>query len=128
MKHIFQVWILFFILLLTFSGTGCYYDKEAVLYPGAANCDTTATPAYASTVVPILSANCYSCHAGAATLGAGIQLDTYNGLKAKANDGKLLKAINHDAGASPMPKNSNKLSTCNIVKIRRWVNAGALNN
>jgi mono/diheme cytochrome c family protein len=128
MKLIFRLVSLVFVLVLVFSGTGCYYDKEEELYPGTASCDTTAASTYATTVMPILSSNCYNCHAGAATLGAGIQLDTYNGLKAKVNDGKLLKAINHEAGTSPMPKNGNKLSTCNIAKIRRWVNAGALNN
>jgi mono/diheme cytochrome c family protein len=128
MNLIFRLVSLLFVVLLVFSGAGCYYDKEEELYPGTANCDTTATSAYATTVVPIISANCYNCHSGAATLGAGIQLNTYTALKIRVNDGTLLKAINHEAGASPMPKNGNKLSACNIAKIRRWINTGAPNN
>jgi mono/diheme cytochrome c family protein len=128
MKLIFRLISLLLVLTLVFSGAGCYYDKEEELYPGTAFCDTTAASSYATTVVPILSANCYSCHSGAASLGAGIQLDTYNGAKVKVSDGTLLKSINHEAGISPMPKNGNKLSSCNIAQIRRWINAGALNN
>jgi mono/diheme cytochrome c family protein len=128
MKRVFQTITVFLFLVMVMGGSGCYYDKEEKLYAGAVVCDTTAAPTYAATVVPILSNNCYVCHGGAATAGSGIQLDTYNGLKVKVNDGKLLQAINHESGASPMPKNGAKLSACNIAKIRRWVNAGALNN
>lgn len=106
--------------------SSCYYDKEELLYPGQSVCDTTLIT-YSQTVVPIISSNCLGCHAGA-NASASIRLDNYTGVKNVASNGLLLGAINHAAGFSPMPKNGNKLSDCNITKIRLWVEAGTPNN
>lgn len=107
---------------------GCYYDKEDVLYPVNVNCDTTATATFSGTVLPVLSNNCNGCHGGVATAGAGIKLDVYTGVKTYADNGKLLKSLKHEAGASPMPKNGTKLDNCTIAKIQKWVSTGANNN
>jgi hypothetical protein len=40
----------------------------------------------------------------------------------------LYGTISHSAGFLPMPQNGNKLSDCNITKIRLWVADGAPNN
>ncbi len=109
--------------LLPFAG--CYYDKEELLYPDSA-CDTTAV-AYSTSVVPILSASCYSCHAGSFPSG-GIRLDNHGSVAAYANNGKLMGAITHSPGFSPMPKNSGKLSNCKINIIRKWIEDGTPNN
>ena len=90
-------------------------------------CVTTGIK-YSVDVVNILSFNCYTCHAGSAQLGGGFVLDNYTDLKAVINTGQLLKSINHQSGASPMPKNAAKLSSCNIAIITAWVNNGAPNN
>ncbi len=113
---------LFFLLVTTNS---CYYDKEEILYPGGV-CDT-ASVTYSRSVTPVLSANCTGCHGGN-TPSAGISLDNYNGIKAVADNGKLWGSVSHTAGFSPMPKNSTKMSSCNIAKIKKWIDAGALNN
>jgi cytochrome c5 len=113
---------LFLLSLLTNS---CYNDKEEILYPQSV-CDT-ANITYSRSVVPVLSANCTSCHGGN-TPSAGISLDNYNGIKTVADNGKLLGAVSHTAGFSPMPKNGAKMSSCNITKIKKWIDAGALNN
>ena len=106
----------------------CYYDKAELVYPsGTANCDTSAVK-YSTDIVGILSANCYSCHAGTAVNGSGIQLDTYAGISAQANAGILLPVIQHDPGYVEMPKGGTKLSECNIAKIRTWIRNGAPNN
>lgn len=55
-------------------------------------------------------------------------LVTYQELKAEADNGLLLKAINHEPGVSAMPKNVSKLSACYIKQITVWVNAGAPDN
>jgi hypothetical protein len=34
----------------------------------------------------------------------------------------------HSPGFSPMPQNDNKLSECNIAKIKKWIATGAPNN
>lgn len=105
--------------------SGCYYDKEEVLYPATA-CDTTNIT-FNQSVVPLLSAHCISCHGGS-TPSASIRLDTYAGVKQQADNGRLLGSVNHAAGFSPMPKGAAKLNACNIAKLTKWVAAGAPNN
>ena len=106
---------------------GCYYDKAEQVYPQQAVCDTTAVK-YSQDIVAILSANCYSCHSGTASAGGGFKLDSHGNLVVFVNNGKLLKAITHSAGASAMPKNMPKMPECNINKITAWINDGAPNN
>jgi hypothetical protein len=108
--------------------TGCYYDKEALLYPpGTCN---SAGSTYSATVSPILTLRCNSCHskAAASTYGGGIELDRYTTVKPYASNGALLGSINHASGYSPMPKDGAKLSSCEIDKITNWVNSGAPDN
>ena len=116
------LFVVFFLL------SGCFYDKEELLYP-TPPCNATGST-YSASVSPIISAHCVTCHGAsvAATNAAGIVLDNYNSLKPYATNGKLVGAINHASGYSPMPKNAAKLSSCDIAKITDWVNNGALNN
>jgi putative hemolysin len=120
---------IFAIASLMFLLPACYYDKEDMVYPtgGGGTCDTVAMK-YSVDVVNILSTYCYKCHGGTAALGGGFVFDNYTGIKSMVNNGKLLKAINHQPGASAMPKGDPKLSDCNIAKITAWVNNGAPNN
>jgi hypothetical protein len=55
-------------------------------------------------------------------------LDTYARVKTVADNGKLMGVITHANGFPQMPKGGNKLSDCNIAKIKKWVDAGAPNN
>ena len=89
-------------------------------------CDT-ATVTYTASIRPILNTYCMGCHSSSAPQG-GIDYSTYAGVKAKVDDGRLLGAINHQAGFSAMPKNGNKLSECDLAKFRIWIAAGAANN
>jgi hypothetical protein len=113
------------LVIVLVSTTGCYYDKEEKLYPQTV-CDT-ATVTYSSSVVPILLSNCTVCHGGN-TPSAGIKLDTYAGVKVQADNGRLWGAVSQATSFSPMPKNGTKLNTCNLTKIKKWLDAGALNN
>ena len=107
--------------------TGCYRDNEEVLYAGNGDCDVNGVT-YLSAVAPILQSNgCHGCHSGASPAG-NISLQGYSNVKTIAMNGKLYGAINHVAGFSPMPKGGNKMSACNISKIKAWIDAGALNN
>jgi hypothetical protein len=107
--------------------TACYYDKEEVLYGNAATaCDTTAVT-YAGTIAPIMSANCNSCHSGSAASG-GVVTSTYASLSIIALNGTLGHSVNWDNSLSPMPKGGSKLPTCDLSKIKKWVNLGAPNN
>lgn len=112
-----------FIALL--ANTGCYYDKEEILYPQTA-CDT-ANVTYSSSVVPVLISNCTSCHGGS-TPSAGINLSTYAGVKTQVDNGKLWGSVSQASGFSAMPKNAAPLSSCSQSKIKKWIAAGAPNN
>ena len=113
------------LFILSVSTTGCYYDKEDILYPQS-SCDT-ANVTYSSSVVPILISNCTVCHGGN-TPSAGIKLDTYPDVKIQVTNGRLWGAVSQAVSYSPMPKNGTKMSSCNLIKIKKWIDAGALNN
>lgn len=118
-------WLVPGLFILLLSSNGCYNDKAEILYPQTA-CDTT-TVTYSTSVTPILSSSCNSCHGGSIP-SAGIKLDTYAGVKQQVDNGRLWGAVSHGASYSPMPKNAPKLSDCNQAKIRLWIAAGAPNN
>lgn len=106
---------------------GCYYDIEEELYPQETNCDS-ANSTYSVTVTSIMqNYGCTGCHSGGAPSG-NISLDGYANVRTVALNGSLYGAINHGAGFSPMPQGGNKMSTCNISKIKAWIDAGAPNN
>ena len=121
---------IFFLIVITLGFNACYYDVEQELYPQSGTCDTSANK-LAAHIKPILQKSCYACHSQstAGSAGAGINLETYANLKAQADNGKLLKSIQHDPSASPMPKgSSSKMDACEILKIQAWIQKGALNN
>lgn len=114
-------------LLLLTGLCGCYNDNEEDLYP-ITNCETRSVT-YSLTIKPIVQTNCArsGCH-DAATASSGINLETYQGLKNIATDGRLIAAINHQSGVVPMPKDMDKLPQCTLDQIAKWVTEGALNN
>jgi hypothetical protein len=90
-------------------------------------CDASSPVTFSATIKPLLANKCTGCHGGASPL-AGIDLTTYNGIKAKVIDGRLWGAVNHQPGYSPMPKNGAKLSDCELGQLKNWIDAGSLNN
>ncbi len=89
-------------------------------------CDTTNVT-FKGSVFPIVETYCLGCHSGNSP-GGGIYLRNYNDLVAVANNGKLMGSIRHDPGYSPMPKNANKLSDCQIETFNIWIKNGTPNN
>lgn len=90
------------------------------------NCDTVNMK-YAANVLPIIQANCYSCH-GNGLSQRGVSLDSYNKVKQQADNGNLIGVITHASGYPAMPFGLPKLADCDINKIKDWVARGALNN
>ncbi len=88
-------------------------------------CDTTQYT-FDLVIGPILKNSCVGCHE-AGSLGGNIDLSTYAKVVIQADNGKLLGSVSHDIGFSPMPKGG-KLSDCEITQIRKWIEAGALDN
>jgi hypothetical protein len=107
--------------------SSCYYDVEEELYGSGGPCDTAGTT-YSTTVVSLLqNYGCLGCHSGASASG-NIRLDSYNNVKIQADNGRLFGAINHSAGYAPMPQGGNKMLSCDINKIKAWIDAGSPNN
>jgi len=106
----------------------CYYDNETILYrvgSSGATCDTTNVT-YSATIVPILAANCNSCHTNSS--GNGVVTTDYTNLKKIVTNGQLVNSVNGTGGIVPMPLGGQKMIACNLLKISKWVSNGALNN
>ncbi len=110
--------ILFFAFLLLIQ-PGCKNYNEETLYPA---CDTTNVT-YGNSIHPIVVANCEPCHTTINYFG-NIALDNADSARIPAKNGLLLKAVTHDPSVVPMPKGDGMLSSCDIAKIRRWINLG----
>ena len=123
MKNLIRLIAIFIILSFTLSG--CYYDKENELYPNAANCDT-ANVTYSRSIAPVMVGNCNVCHSAGVASG-GVVTDNYDGLKVIAANGKLWTSVSWTG--DPMPKGSlDTLSICDRTKIKKWLDAKYPNN
>lgn len=117
-------------LVSIFSISSCYYDKEELLYPATNNgpcLDSVGTISYVQRIVPLFQQNCYSCHTGNFPSG-NIVMGTYLADKTIGQSGKLYGSISHSSGYSPMPKGLPKLSNCQVATIKKWIDAGMMNN
>ncbi len=118
-----KIWV---IILPMFFLASCYYDKEDQLYDAyyaSKNCDTL-TVTYTHTIVPIIAARCATgCHTAGGT--ANGNFDTYAGLKAKVDNGSLIRRT---TVLMNMPSTGGPLTSCQINQIKKWVQLGAPNN
>ncbi len=89
-------------------------------------CDTTNVK-FSTHIKPLIQNNCQGCHSGAAP-GGGINLVTYAGVKAIADNGKFFGSISHLTGYKAMPQNGNKLTDCQITTVKIWINQGSPEN
>lgn len=89
-------------------------------------CDTTNVK-FSTHIKPLIQNNCQGCHSGAAP-GGGINLATYAGVKAIADNGKFFGSISHLTGYKAMPQNGNKLTDCQITTVKIWINQGSPEN
>ena len=107
--------------------SSCEYNNEEELYP-VETCDTTQVT-YHETIATIIMQNCFDCHSLAtAPQVNGIPLEGYANIKAMVDAQRLVGAIRHKVGFSPMPKDRQQLAECDILKIEQWVKEGAPNN
>jgi hypothetical protein len=89
-------------------------------------CDTT-TVTYADSILPLVTNKCVGCHSGKAPSG-NLNFSTFEGLNIAALDGRLMGAISHSNGFTPMPQGGSKLSDCEIEMIGIWIDDSAPNN
>ena len=108
------------LLLLTVSlFVACSDDQEEI-------CETTNL-SYTNEISDILNSNCAlsGCHVNGNETNAFFSFQGYDNVKAAVDFGRIIGAINHEAGFSAMPKGGNMLDDCTIDKITAWINAGA---
>jgi hypothetical protein len=91
------------------------------------SCTDTVTVRYSVQIRAIVQNKCQGCHSGSFPAG-GFDYTTHAGLQAVALSGKLSGAINHAPGFAPMPFVGNKLPVCELVQMKKWIDAGAPNN
>lgn len=114
------------ILLLPMACTSDNTEDLLGNAPPTPTCDPAANT-YAAVVAPLLQQRCVACHNNAARSG-NVSLETHAQAQAVARSGLLVGTISHAPGFKAMPQGGTKLSDCEIDHIRRWVDAGALNN
>jgi hypothetical protein len=95
-------------------------DDSCILAP---KCENNYT--YFEDIILIIEAHCLSCHQPGGTGYASTKLDSYSAVKTSAVSGKMLDAINHMPGTSPMPQGAPKLGEKTIKMIECWVANGA---
>jgi hypothetical protein len=125
-----SVWSASGILSVVLIAASCYYDSEEFLYPEINNSCDISNITFSGSVSPILSQYCFSCHSNntASAYGGNIKLEDYADVKTHAEDGKLLGAIQHSPGYSPMPKGAGKLNDCKISIFQIWIENGVPDN
>jgi len=102
----------------------CEDDDAVVVTDQPQNLCDSLDVLYSNDIAPMLAdAGCSGgyCHGGGA---GGFTMNDYTTTKTSAESAKFLKAIRHEAGASPMPKTGGKLSDDQIQKIECWVQNG----
>ncbi len=115
-------------VLLFLALSSCYYDnkEDLFVYLDDQPCEFT-TISFTTDIVPILDQYCVSCHRPADQQG-GINLVGYQQAVKYAKDGSLYGSANHAAGYVPMPVGTRKIPSCDIQKLKAWIDSGAQNN
>ena len=110
------------ILLFGFAFVSCDKDDDPMEMD---DCDTTDVT-YSNTVSGIFNASCATagCHVDGNEMSAFFSLEGYEKSKTAAEFGRMVGAIKHTEGFSPMPKGGSKLDDCDIEKVEAWINAG----
>jgi uncharacterized membrane protein len=104
--------------------SGCYYDKEEILYPGSGTVDCTTVPAgFAADVRPLIQSKCAisGCHNAAGASG-GVVLENYSQISGKKD------RINARAVVERSMPPTGPLTNAEAAKIKCWIDAGGLNN
>ena len=108
-------------LMLATVLTGCYYDKEEVLYPTAVDC-STLNPSFSAQVMPLIIESCgvVGCH-DASSGNKGGPFTNYTQISNKAT------TIKTQVLSGAMPQGSS-LTAAQLQIISCWVSNGAVNN
>lgn len=124
MKSILSLTLAFSVIVI--GSTGCYYDvdvdDELNSKDTTSVCDTAAMD-YASIRSVFDIGTCLTCHSGA-NADAGLDLSTYAGTSQylTSSSSTLIDRITVGNTGDIMPPSGNKLSDCNVSKVKAWLN------
>lgn len=106
---------------LGFALSGCYRDKEDLLY-GVTACEP-ATVSYQTDIAPLIAASCATsgCHVQGSN---SVIFENYNNVKAKVDDGSFVQRVLVNGDMPP----GTPLTDCQIAFIQQWVDNGAPND
>jgi len=111
----------------------------AAMLPAAvvqANPDPAKLEFFEKRIRPILSENCFSCHAADTKAAGGLRVDDLNGLlqggdggaaviRGNAKDSPLIQRIRHAEDRRRMPRDSDALEEAEIADLEKWIDDGA---
>jgi hypothetical protein len=95
-------------------------------------CDTTQFT-YALAIAPLINSYCVGCHPAPGSSSIP-NLSTVTAVQAELanNPGRLMGSIEwtgpYNTSTSRMPQGGAQLPACRITQVKKWINAGALNN
>ncbi len=106
-------------LIVIFAIASC--SKDTIIDVPMENSCNTENVTYTNTMKTIFSGcTSSSCHGSS----SGRSMANYNDAKAWAGMGRMIGALNHENGFSPMPKNAGKLDACQISQVSKWISNG----
>lgn len=76
-----------------------------------------------NTLKPVLENHCIGCHSGNNPAN-GFDFTNNSKVMEVVKSGLLLKAISHEAGVTPMPFMSDKISDTEIESVKQWIQSG----
>ncbi len=100
--------------------SGLVDDGNGIVPPGG-SAPLAAT--FASLNSRIFTARCTSCH-NAGNARGGVNLSTYNGVKASTTNGVLYTSVSNGS----MPLGGARLTTEELTRLNQWITMGAPNN
>lgn len=110
-------------------GTACTYEVGEVVAPCT---DDLSAVTYATDIKPLLQANCYQCHSEQNKVaGGGHSWENFGQLQSYAKSGSLVAVVEQTDESYKnvyMPRGGQKLSACDIERIKAWAAAGAPQN
>jgi hypothetical protein len=100
--------------------------NQGALNNACDRCDTIDFK-FSTAIGPMMQSMCQGCHNPSLASG-GVDLSSYAGAHASALSGRLYGSVNWVPGYSPMPKTGIKMPDCQILQIKKWIDAGSPNN
>jgi hypothetical protein len=111
---------IFFLIMLGLIFVAC--DDEEM--PMGMECETAGLT-YTDDIASIINSTCALSGCHEMNSSTTFEMHDFATITAAVGFGRIIGAINQDAGFSPMPRGGEKLEDCTIDMITAWINDGA---